>query len=140
MGRCSRALIALGCERPRRASADQRSAHGNLGLNAGRDLDPAALVPQALHIIRHRETKAISLVMYGVMPSVLGLMTASRPSYATLKIRRAPGAIAANTIGLKRRRSSYFLEAFKRTPAPTEAGGPGQRVKDGEHAIETRLT
>ena len=27
-------------------------------------LTTAAFVPQALHIIRHRETKAISLVMY----------------------------------------------------------------------------
>ena len=36
-------------------------------------LTTAAFVPQALHIIRHRETKAISLVMYVVFASGVAL-------------------------------------------------------------------
>ena len=36
-------------------------------------LTTAAFVPQALHIIRHRETKAISLVMYVAFASGVAL-------------------------------------------------------------------
>jgi MtN3 and saliva related transmembrane protein len=36
-------------------------------------LTTAAFVPQALHIIRHRETKAISLVMYIAFASGVAL-------------------------------------------------------------------
>ncbi len=36
-------------------------------------LTTAAFVPQALHIIRHRETKAISLVMYVAFASGVSL-------------------------------------------------------------------
>ena len=36
-------------------------------------LTAAAFVPQALHIIRHRETKAISLVMYVAFASGVAL-------------------------------------------------------------------
>jgi MtN3 and saliva related transmembrane protein len=39
-------------------------------------LTTAAFVPQALHIIRHKETKAISLLMYVVFASGVALWLA----------------------------------------------------------------